>query len=128
VFNTVQLLIGSEANANFFPKTSAGLLSISQSGETADLIKAINLAKPQGVVCFNVVNTVESQIAKLTKCGVFCNAGRESSVASTKAFMCQVISLCLIGAWFAERKNPGEKLVERHLLMESIKMFVFKLY
>ena len=64
----------------------------------------------------------------MTKCGVFINAGREASVASTKAFTCQVISLALVALWFAEKKIPHEKIIERHQLMESIKVFVLKMF
>lgn len=87
VFNSVQIQIGSEASEEMFPQHDAGLLSITQSGETEDLKQAIRMAKAQGIPCFNVINRVESSIAKMTKCGVFLNAGREYTVASTKAFL-----------------------------------------
>lgn len=125
-FNTVQNFIGSEIKPEMFPQNNPGLMSISQSGETADLKFAIKEAQTKGIKCFNIVNKVESNIAKMTQCGVFINAGRENSVASTKAFTCQVISLALVALWFAEKKNPSHKVLERVELMESIKLFSMK--
>jgi len=63
------------------------MLSITQSGETKDLIDPIKIAISKNIFCFNIINKVESTIAKMTSCGLFVNAGREHSVASTKAFM-----------------------------------------
>jgi glutamine---fructose-6-phosphate transaminase (isomerizing) len=79
------------------------------------------------VFSFSIVNKVESTIAKMTKCGVFCNAGREHSVASTKAFTCQVLTLAMIAVWFSELKNPSKKIIERNCLIEDIKMFPMKM-
>ena len=87
VFNSVQVQIGSEIREHSFPMMNAGLLSITQSGETEDLKNAIRIAQDQGITCFNVINRVESSIAQMTQSGVFLNAGREYSVASTKAFV-----------------------------------------
>ena len=53
----------------------------------------------------SVVNAVGSLIARTTKLGVYCNAGRENAVASTKAFTTQVTVLTLIALWFRELKN-----------------------
>jgi len=57
----------------------------------------------------------------MTKCGMFVNAGWEHSVASTKAFVGQVVALCLMAVWFSERKNPSWKVVERMDLVNSLK-------
>jgi len=84
------------------------------------------LAQAQGIPCFNVINRVESSIAKMTKCGVFLNAGREYTVASTKAFISQVVALCLVTHWFSEKKHPGEFIVERHNLIEAVKQISMK--
>lgn len=58
-----------------------------------------------GMKRFNIVNNVESTLAREAKCGVFLNAGKETSIASTKAFLNQVIAFSLITIWFASRHN-----------------------
>jgi glucosamine--fructose-6-phosphate aminotransferase (isomerizing) len=60
-----------------FPRRHGGFACISQSGETRDVLRALELAQEMHVPCFSVVNVVGSQIARLTKCGVYLNAGRE---------------------------------------------------
>ena len=82
------MVIGSEMNDQMFPHKNPGFLAVSQSGETKDLLDNLKNAQNVGAVCFNVVNRVESSLARATKTGVFINAGREISVASTKAFTC----------------------------------------
>jgi len=57
---------------------------ISQSGETADTLSALQYARQQGALCVGITNTVGSAIARLTDCGVHINAGVEIGVASTK--------------------------------------------
>lgn len=69
------------------------LLAISQSGETADTIAALKKVEGYGMLRLGVVNTVGSTIARITDAGVYCHAGPERSVASTKAFIAQVIVL-----------------------------------
>jgi hypothetical protein len=61
------------------------------------------LAANLSIPCFSVVNGVGSQLARLTNCGVYLNAGREVAVASTKVFLSQVVVLSLIAAWWAQR-------------------------
>ena len=72
----------------------------------------------------SVVNAVGSLIARTTKLGVYCNAGRENAVASTKAFTTQVTVLALIALWFRELKDRvngiTEHSVEAQLLKESL--------
>src|SRR5438309_9368568 len=72
---------------------STALLAISQSGETADTIAALKKVEDYGVLRLGVVNAVGSTIARLTDAGVYCHAGPEQSVASTKAFIAQVTAL-----------------------------------
>lgn len=87
-FKTVEVKIASEISSCDFPLTNAGLLSVSQSGETTDLLKPFNEAGELGITRFNIVNNVESTLAREAKCGVFLNAGKEQSIASTKAYLC----------------------------------------
>lgn len=85
------------------------------------MIDPLKMALSKGIFCFNVINKVESTIAKMTNCGIFVNSGREHSVASTKAFMGQVIALCMMTIWFSERKNPAWKVVEWMELLDAMK-------
>jgi len=71
-------------------------IAISQSGETADTLAGIELAKEKGAIVFGVVNTVGSSIARETHEGAYLHAGPEIGVASTKAFTSQVMLLSMI--------------------------------
>jgi glucosamine--fructose-6-phosphate aminotransferase (isomerizing) len=75
---------------------STALLAISQSGETADTIAALKKVEDYGVLRLGIVNAVGSTIARMTDAGVYCHAGPEQAVASTKAFIAQVTVLTLI--------------------------------
>lgn len=75
---------------------STALLAISQSGETADTIAALKKVENYGVLRLGIVNTVGSTIARMTDAGVYCHAGPEKAVASTKAFIAQVTVLAQI--------------------------------
>lgn len=101
-------------------------MSISQSGETEDVKKVIRLAQSKNIICFNLVNEVESEIARMAELGVFLNAGREVSVASSKSFVCQCVAMSLITAWFAEKKHPNQLVRERIELVENLKIFTMK--
>ena len=72
---------------------STALLAISQSGETADTIAALKKVEDYGVLRLGIVNAVGSTIARMTDAGVYCHAGPEQAVASTKAFIAQVTVL-----------------------------------
>lgn len=72
------------------------VLAISQSGETADTIAALKKVEDYGVLRLGIVNAVGSTIARLTDAGVYCHAGPEQAVASTKAFVSQVTILTLM--------------------------------
>ncbi len=75
---------------------STVLLAISQSGETADTIAALKKVEDYGVLRLGIVNAVGSTIARMTDAGVYCHAGPEKAVASTKAFIAQVTVLAQI--------------------------------
>ena len=72
------------------------VIAISQSGETADTLAAIQLAKEQGALVFGIVNSVGSSIARETDTGIYIHVGPEIGVASTKAFTGQVTVLTLL--------------------------------
>jgi len=93
---------------------STALLAISQSGETADTIAAIKKVEDYGVLRLGIVNSVGSTIARMTDAGVYCHAGPEQAVASTKAFIAQVTVLSLI----ALHLNNGQTKRFKPLLEE----------
>lgn len=81
------------------------VIAISQSGETADTLAAIKLAKSKGAFVFGVCNVVGSSIARETHAGAYTHAGPEIGVASTKAFTTQITILSLIALKLAKEKG-----------------------
>ncbi|MBT8185419.1 MAG: glutamine--fructose-6-phosphate transaminase (isomerizing), partial [Eudoraea sp.] len=81
------------------------LIAISQSGETADTLAAIKLAKEKGAFVFGVCNVVGSSIARETDAGAYTHAGPEIGVASTKAFTTQITVLTLLALKLAREKG-----------------------
>lgn len=92
------------------------VIAISQSGETADTLAALNLAKEKGATVFGICNVVGSSIPRMTHAGVYTHAGLEIGVASTKAFTAEVTVLLLMCLWLAKEKNIiGEKAIKELL-------------
>jgi len=85
------------------------VVAISQSGETADTLAAIKLAKSKGAFVFGVCNVVGSSIARETHAGAYTHAGPEIGVASTKAFTTQITVLTLIALKLAKEKGTISK-------------------
>ena len=85
---------------------STMVIAVSQSGETADTLAALEKVAGYGVLRLGVVNAVGSSIARLTDAGVYCHAGSEQSVASTKAFIAQVTVLALIALYLSDGNTP----------------------
>jgi glucosamine--fructose-6-phosphate aminotransferase (isomerizing) len=81
------------------------VIAISQSGETADTLAAIKLAKSEGAFVFGVCNVVGSSIARETHAGAFTHAGPEIGVASTKAFTTQITVLALLALRLGKEKG-----------------------
>jgi glucosamine--fructose-6-phosphate aminotransferase (isomerizing) len=81
------------------------LIAISQSGETADTMAAINLAKENGAFVFGVCNVVGSSISRITDAGAYTHAGPEIGVASTKAFTTQITILTLMALKLGKAKG-----------------------
>lgn len=81
------------------------VIAISQSGETADTMAAIEMAKAKGATIFGVCNVVGSSIPRLTHAGVYTHAGPEIGVASTKAFTAQVTVLTLMAFYMAQQRG-----------------------
>lgn len=113
-FNTVQVFDGAEFNENDIPKIGVtGFILISQSGETKDLHRCIEIAKNNNIVTMGIINVVDSLIAREVDCGIYCNAGKEVGVASTKAFTSQVVCLSMTALWFSGLKNINLKKREK---------------
>ena len=81
------------------------VIAISQSGETADTLAAIEMAKSKGATIIGICNVVGSSIARATDAGSYTHAGPEIGVASTKAFTSQVTVLTLLALMLAEKKG-----------------------
>ncbi len=94
------------------------VIAISQSGETADTLAAIELAKSKGATIFGVCNVVGSSIARATHAGAYTHAGPEIGVASTKAFTAQVTVLTMMALATAQRKGAISDTLFRLLLAE----------
>jgi len=118
-FETIQVIDAAELTETDLPVAGGGLLVISQSGETKDVHRALQIAMNKGLPVVSVVNVVGSMIARSTGVGVYVNAGRENAVASTKAFTCQVTVLSLIALWFAKMQNSVDR-PKREALSESL--------
>lgn len=90
------------------------VIAISQSGETADTLAAIKLAKEHGAFLFGICNVVGSSIPRETNSGCYTHAGPEIGVASTKAFTSQVSTLTLLALSLAQEKGtiPQERFAE----------------
>jgi glutamine---fructose-6-phosphate transaminase (isomerizing) len=94
------------------------VLAISQSGETADTLAAIELAKKAGALIYGLVNVVGSSIARMTDAGSYIHAGPEIGVASTKAFTGQVTLLTMMALSLAYKKGTIKTSEYRKLLVE----------
>lgn len=94
------------------------VIAISQSGETADTLAAIELAKSKGAIIFGVCNVVGSSIPRNTHAGAYTHAGPEIGVASTKAFTAQLTVLNMIALIVAQKKGTITEQKYHELLVE----------
>jgi glucosamine--fructose-6-phosphate aminotransferase (isomerizing) len=94
------------------------IIAVSQSGETADTLVAIEKAREQGALIFGVVNVVGSSIARASHAGAYTHAGPEIGVASTKAFTAQLAVLTIIALKLAYEKQTIDNKRFLHLLNE----------
>ncbi len=96
--------------------SGTAVLAISQSGETADTLAAIEEAKEKGAITLGIVNAVGSTIARETDAGVYNHIGPEISVASTKAFTSQVVILALLTVLLGRQRDmsitTGSRIVK----------------
>ncbi|MEI8223591.1 MAG: glutamine--fructose-6-phosphate transaminase (isomerizing) [bacterium] len=115
-----QVIIASEwiyRTAVFDPETTC-LVAISQSGETADVRKLLEIWKMRGILTLGIVNVPNTQIPKITDAGVYCHIGKEVGVASTKAFLGQVICGLLFVVLMAQQR--GLSLTDRARYISEI--------
>ncbi|MDO6435823.1 glutamine--fructose-6-phosphate transaminase (isomerizing) [Cyclobacterium sp. 1_MG-2023] len=94
------------------------IIAVSQSGETADTLVALENAKSKGAFIFGVVNVVGSSIARLSQAGAYTHAGPEIGVASTKAFTAQLTVLYMIAIKLGYSKGTLSKERYQHLINE----------
>ena len=92
------------------------IISISQSGETADTLAAVKMAKQRGAFIFGICNVVGSSIAREVHSGAFTHAGPEIGVASTKAFTTQIALLAIIGLRISQIKKSLNDKIFKNLL------------
>lgn len=98
------------------------VIAISQSGETADTLAALKLAKEKGAATFGIVNVVGSSIARFTDAGCYIHVGPEIGVASTKAFTGQVTLLTMLALMFAKEKKSISDVYFNQLVAELAKI------
>jgi glucosamine--fructose-6-phosphate aminotransferase (isomerizing) len=98
------------------------VIAISQSGETADTLAAIQLAKEKGATIFGVCNVVGSSIPRMTDAGVYTHAGPEIGVASTKAFTAQVTVLTLMALKIAQKRGTLSTDRLKEILEELVRI------
>lgn len=94
------------------------VLAISQSGETADTLAALELAKEKGATILGICNVVGSSIPRLTHAGSYTHAGPEIGVASTKAFTTQIVVLTLMALRIAQQKGTLTNTDYRQIIRE----------
>ena len=130
-FDYVHALDAAETDSKDFPKTNdpkeTGLIVISQSGETKDVHRVVKTAMKNNITVLSVVNAVGSLIARTTSLGVYCHAGRENAVASTKAFTTQVTVLALIALWFKQAKDKLKGVTTPSYETENLKDALMRL-
>jgi glucosamine--fructose-6-phosphate aminotransferase (isomerizing) len=91
------------------------VVSISQSGETADTLAAVEQAKERGATVLGIVNVVGSSVARATDAGIYLHVGPEIGVASTKAFTAQVAVLTMLAIELGRRRHIGSDEADRYI-------------
>ena len=107
-----------EYASEFRYRNSDIVMAISQSGETADTLAALKLAKERGAFIYGICNVVGSSIARLTDSGTYTHAGPEIGVASTKAFTTQLTVLTLLALHLGHKKGTIDHETYKRLCKE----------
>lgn len=101
---------------------STALILLSQSGETKDLHRCIEIANHHNLFTIGIVNVVDSLIAREVDCGCYLHAGREVAVASTKSFTSQCVLLVMVAMWFSQIQEPRvKKSLQRKRIIQDIR-------
>ncbi|QQR65300.1 glutamine--fructose-6-phosphate transaminase (isomerizing) [Candidatus Kaiserbacteria bacterium] len=125
----VDVELGSEFRyRSILPQKNAALLAVTQSGETADTLASVRKGKELGLITIGMVNVVGSTIARETDAGMYNHAGPEVSIASTKAFISQVVSFVLLTLLIGrERGLTQEKGIEIAQALASVSTYAQKI-
>ncbi len=130
-FHTVSAYEGADFDIYDIPRDGCtAVVLVSQSGETSDLYKGLQVAKSRDIFTIGVINVVDSLIAREVDCGVYCNAGREIGVASTKAFVSQCVCLFLCALWFRTVHGlpvSEQVLYDLHLLPSQFETAIYSI-
>ena len=125
-FVTVSLYDGADFNEKDVPNSGISVaVLISQSGETKDLHRCIQIIQDNNIISIGVVNVIDSYIARETNCGIYLNAGREVAVASTKSFTNQCVVLTVMAVWFSQ--NRGTSVEKRRRIIKDIHNLPFQM-
>ena len=116
-FNTIQFIDASEFSELDLPNINDKCICIfcSQSGETYDIIRCLEICKNRNYYTIGIINVVDSFIARSVDSGVYINSGKEVAVASTKSFINSLIILSMIGMWFTNYLNINKINILRNL-------------
>lgn len=118
-FDTITLYDGADFTTADIPlRGKSAAVLISQSGETKDLHRCIQIIQDNNMISIGVVNVIDSFIARETNCGIYLNAGREVAVASTKSFTNQCVVLSLLAVWFSQ--NRGTCIEKRRKIIKDL--------
>uniref|UniRef100_A0A6C0IWD8 glutamine--fructose-6-phosphate transaminase (isomerizing) n=1 Tax=viral metagenome TaxID=1070528 RepID=A0A6C0IWD8_9ZZZZ len=120
-FSSIQVIDGADFNKYDIPKNGKTILVLSsQSGETRDLYKCLNIAKENNLFTIGLINVVDSLIAREVDCGCYIHSGREISVASTKSFFALSILLILVALWFNQIHYKSDKLHIKNKIIDDL--------
>ena len=126
IFDTVVCYDGAEFQVKDIPKKGKTcVILLSQSGETKDLHRCIQIAKDYDLISIGIVNVIDSLIARESDCGVYLNAGREFAVASTKSFTNQCIVLSMVAVWFSQCR--GTCIEKRKKIIKDLRNVSFQM-
>ena len=119
-FSCVSAIEAASTSEIDFAKKNGACCVVSQSGETKDVARVVEAAQEAGVPCMGVINAVGSDIARAVDMGVYCHAGTERAVVSTKSFPAQVATLALVGLWFRQMRGVGTRSSEAEDIREAL--------
>jgi glucosamine--fructose-6-phosphate aminotransferase (isomerizing) len=122
-FNSISWCDGADFSIeDVSPIGTTALILLSQSGETKDLHRCIEIANHHNLFTIGIVNVVDSLIAREVECGCYLHAGREVAVGSTKSFTSQALLLVMVAMWFSQIQEPRvRKNIQRKHIIHDIR-------